>query len=143
MKFVVYSRKTMIDATPTDKPWAVISVCEQGDFPDIHTNDQLVGRLNMQFHDVDYFKNGEREDGRILFDVGMGEEVIAFYLDMKAKGATVMYVHCLAGMCRSAAIAAALDRIENDKDHHWFAQKRPNMRVYRAVLDAAVGKGLL
>ena len=143
MKFVVYSRATMVAATPTDKPWSVISVCEKGDFPEIHINDQLIDRLNLQFHDVDFFKNGEREDDRILFNHDHANAVLDFYLRMKECDSTVMYVHCLAGMCRSAAIAAALDKIEKGDDHVWFATKRPNMRVYRCILEMAADRGLL
>lgn len=143
MKFVAYSRATMMAATPTDKPWGLISVCEKGNFPEVHTNDALIARLNLQFHDVDFFKNGEREDGRILFSREQAEQVIDFYLNAKARGATVIYVHCLAGQCRSAAIAAALDKIENGDDHIWFRTKRPNMRVFRGVMDVAADKGLL
>jgi predicted protein tyrosine phosphatase len=94
MKFVVYSRAVMERATPSDKPWAVISICEKGNFPEIATNDQMVGRLNLQFHDVDFFKNGEREDGRILFNHDQAKQVLDFYEDMKAKGVTV-HVHSL------------------------------------------------
>lgn len=133
----------MAVATPTDKPWAVISICEKGDFPEIHTNEAMVGRLNLKFHDVDFFKNGEREDGRILFDEALADQVLNFHNEMKAKGVSVVYVHCLMGMCRSAAVAAALDKIEKDDDHVWFATKRPNMRVYRTILEVAADKGLI
>lgn len=143
MKFVVYSRAVMEQATPSDKPWAVISICEKGNFPEIATNDSMVSRLNLQFHDVDFFKNGEREDDRILFDHEQAKEVLDFYADMQKKGVTVLYVHCLAGMCRSAAVAAALQKIEQDDDHIWFATKRPNMRVYRCILEQAADRGLL
>ena len=143
MKFVVYSRAVMEQATPTDKPWAVISICEKGNFPEIYTNDSLVGRLNLQFHDVDFFKNGEREDDRILFDHAFAKQVVDFYLDMRERGVTTLYVHCLAGQCRSAAVAAALAKIQDNDDHVWFATKRPNMRVFRCIMEQAAERGLL
>jgi predicted protein tyrosine phosphatase len=133
----------MEQATPSAKPWAVISICEKGNFPEIATNDEMVGRLNLKFHDVDYFKNGEREDDRILIDQDLAKQVLDFYLEMKEKGATVLYVHCLAGMCRSAAVAAALAKIQDDDDNVWFKTKRPNMRVYRCILEQAADRGLL
>ena len=143
MKFVVYSRAVMEQATPSDKAWAVISICEKGNFPEIMTNDNLVGRLNLQFHDVDFFKNGEREDDRILFNHSHAKQVLDFFQEMQARGAMVLYVHCLAGMCRSAAVAAALQKITTNDDHIWFATKRPNMRVYRCILEQAADRGLL
>lgn len=133
----------MEQAIPTDKPWAVISICEKGNFPEIPTNDSMMGRLNLQFHDVDYFKNGEREDDRILFDVAEADRILDFYWAHRERNCTVMYIHCLAGMCRSAAVAAALAKMQDNDDHIWFATKRPNMRVYRTILERAAERGML
>jgi predicted protein tyrosine phosphatase len=130
-------------ATPSDKPWAVISICEKGNFPEIATNDQMVGRLNLQFHDVDFFKNGEREDGRILFNHDQAKQVLDFYEDMKAKGVTVLYIHCLMGQCRSAGVASALSKMQDNDDHVWFRTKRPNMRVHSTILQVASDRGLI
>ncbi len=45
---------------------------------------------------------------------------------------------CDAGMSRSPAVAAALGRVLNGDDSSFFAGRyRPNMRVYRMMLDAA------
>ena len=130
-------------AIPSEKPWAVISICEKGNFPPIATNDQMVGRLNMQFHDVDFFKNGEREDDRILFNNSHAKQVLDFYQEMKDKGVTVMYIHCLMGQCRSAGVASALSKIQDDDDHVWFRTKQPNMRVHSCILQEACGRGLI
>ena len=146
MKFVVYSRSTMQNANPSTQPWGVISVCENGDFPEIHTNDQMVGRLNLQFHDVDFFARGEREDERTLFSIDMANEVLDFFFAGADKGMTVLYVHCLMGQCRSAAIAAALAKITTGDDMLYFSRSgpyRPNMRVYRTIIEQAHQRKLI
>lgn len=146
MKFVVYSRAAMIDANPSEKPWAVISICEKADFPEIHINDALQGRLNLQFHDIDTYKNGEPDhETRILFDENHAKQVLDFYEDMVSKDASVMYVHCLMGRCRSAGVAAALDKALNGDDSKYFGRGpyQPNMRVYRGVLDECHNRGLI
>lgn len=143
MKLVVYSRKTMEIACPPDHAWAVISICEAGDFPSIYTNTGLLGRLDLKFHDVDYYKNGERPDSRILFDNGLANQVVDFYEKMKSLGSAVMFIHCLVGQCRSPAIVAALEKIEGRDDHVWFATKNPNLRVYDLILEVARERDLL
>jgi predicted protein tyrosine phosphatase len=46
-------------------------------------------------------------------------------------------VHCDAGVSRSSAVGAALARVLNDDDSEFFGGRyRPNMRVYRTLLDA-------
>ena len=147
MKFVVYSRAIMEVANPPEKPWAVVSICEKGEFPTIHENEYLMGRLNLQFHDIDQYKNGEpEEETRILFDDDHAKQVLDFYHEMVEKDVSVLYVHCLMGQCRSAAVAAALDKIFNGDDMRYFSASgpyRPNMRVYRGILNAAADQELI
>ena len=118
----------------SSSPWAVISICEKGLFPDIATNDQMIGRLNLQFDDVDFYKNGEREDGRILFDENHAERILAFYQNLRNYKSVIVYIHCLKGQCRSPAIAAALELVEGQDNRRWFSTKKPNMRVYSTIV---------
>jgi predicted protein tyrosine phosphatase len=146
MKFVVYSRAVMMTATPPDKPWALISICEKGDFPEVYENEHLTGRLNLKFHDIDEYKNGEpEEEARILFNPTHAEAVLDFVEDMKSKDVSVIYIHCLMGRCRSAAIGAALDKALNGDDAKYFGRGpyQPNMRVYRGVLEECHERGLI
>lgn len=146
MKFVVYSRATMMAATPPEKPWALISICEKADFPQVYENEFLTGRLNLKFHDIDDYKNGEPEtEDRILFDGPLAQRVLDFYEDMNSKLVSVIYVHCLMGRCRSAAIAAALEKALNGDDSKYFGRGpyQPNMRVYRGVLEECHARGLI
>lgn len=146
MKFVVYSRATMMAVSPPEKPWALISICEKGDFPVVHENDFLIGRLNLQFHDIDDYKNGEPEnETRILFNEDHAGQILDFYEEMETAGVSVIYVHCLMGQCRSAAVAAALEKALYGDDNKYFGRGpyRPNMRVYRIILNLAADRDLL
>lgn len=144
MKFVVYSRLQMTQVSPPEKSWALISICEDGEFPDVHTNDFMVDRLNLKFHDVDFYKNEDpKKDIRILFNEGHAKQVLNFYTEMRDRGVEVIFIHCLMGMCRSAAIAAALDKVTNGDDHVWFKVKRPNMRVHQTIMREAAERGLI
>lgn len=146
MKFVVYSRATMMAATPPDKPWALISICEDGNFPEVYENEFLQGRLNLQFHDIDQYKNGEpEEESRILFDDSHAKQILDFIEAVQILDTSVVYVHCLMGQCRSAAVAAALEKALNGDDAKYFGRGpyRPNMRVYRGVLNECFDRGLV
>jgi predicted protein tyrosine phosphatase len=140
MKFVVHSRHNMMAALPPEKPWAVISICEKGDFPEIHTNEFQQGRLNLQFHDADVPKDEE-----ILFDESMARQVLDFYQAQEEAGTSVMYVHCLMGQARSAAVAAALTKALTGDDGMYFrpGPYKPNMLVFRKVLDECHERGMI
>lgn len=142
MKFVVYDYGTMSRVPAAGAPWALISINEDGKFPVVDTNDLKKGRLNLKYHDVDRADPKELKD-RILFNEEMANQVLDFYLDMKEQEVEIIFVHCSMGMCRSPATAAALQKLDCGDDHIWFATKRPNMLVYREILNAAADRGLL
>lgn len=142
MKFVVYSRGTMMSVPAANKAWALISICENGDFPVVNTNEHHKDTLKLKFHDVD--RETPRDlNNRILFDIAHAQAVLRFYEQMKEAGVEIMFIHCAMGMCRSPAIAAVLQKIETNDDHIWFATKRPNMLVYRTLYEEAGRRGLL
>ena len=146
MKFVVYSRAVMEVATPPEKSWALISICEEGNFPQVFENEFMKGRLNLKFHDIDEYKNGEPEDEpRILFSTVHAALIADFVQSMQDAGASVIYIHCLMGRCRSAAVGAALDKTFNGDDSKYFGRGpyQPNMRVYRGVLNECHNRGWL
>lgn len=139
MKFVVHSRANMMAANPPEAPWALISICEKGDFPVVHENDHMTGRLNLQFHDADVPKEGE-----VLFTEDMARQVLDFYQAHEAD-TSVIYVHCLMGQSRSAGVAAALTKALTGDDSNYFrpGPYKPNMLVFRKVLDEAHERGLI
>lgn len=66
-----------------------------------------------------------------LFDVTMAEKIIKF---INVTEPDHIYVHCHAGICRSAAVAAALKKIMYNDDKDIFISKVPNMLVYTTIL---------
>lgn len=142
MKFIVYNRGTMEQVAPAQAPWALISISHLADHPAVHENDHMMGRLNQQYHDIDRI-NPKHLKERILFTPEMADDVLNFYTAMKDQNVEIMFIHCQAGLCRSPATAAALQKIETGDDTIWFATKRPNMLVYRTILERAHDRGLL
>ena len=140
MKFVVYSRAAMMDAQPPEENWIVISICEQGDFPAIQENEFLRGRLNLQFHDSDVEKPGE-----ILFNEEHAKRILDFIIAHREMNVERVYVHCLMGQARSAAVAAALDKALTGDDSRYFSNGyfKPNMLVFRGVLNECYERGLV
>ena len=130
----------MMNAQPPEEDWALISICEKGDFPAVHENDYMKGRLNLQFHDSDVEKEGE-----ILFSEDHARQVLDFYEAMAERNVSVMYVHCLMGQARSAAVAAALTKTLTGDDSKYFGNGyfKPNMLVFRGVLNESFERGLI
>lgn len=130
----------MMAVVPPESPWALISICERGDFPVVNENDHMKGRLNLQFHDSDVEKEGE-----ILFSDDHARQILDFYESMAEAGVGVMYVHCLMGQARSAAVAAALTKALTGDDSYYSSNgfHKPNMLVFRGVLNECHERGLI
>lgn len=145
MKIIVHSRYNMMAALPPEAPWAVISICEAGDFPVIQENEFQKGRLNLQFHDADGFAYEQDGVEIILFNDTHAQQIIDFYGQMEAAGVEVLFVHCLMGQARSAAVAAALDKTFNGDDSKYFrpGPYKPNMLVFRTLLNKLFDAGHL
>lgn len=130
----------MIATTPPVVKWALISISEKEDHPEIQLNESHVDRLNLVFHDSDVQKEGE-----ILFNAAHAEVILNFVEDMQSRDVDVMYVHCLMGQSRSAAVAAALEKALYGDDSKYFrpGPYKPNMLVFRTVLNECHERGLI
>ena len=130
----------MIATTPPQAKWALISISEKEDHPEIQLNESHVDRLNLVFHDADVQKEGET-----LFNSTHAEVILDFVEDMQSKDVDVMYVHCLMGQSRSAAVAAALEKALYGDDSKYFrpGPYKPNMLVFRTVLNECHERGLI
>jgi predicted protein tyrosine phosphatase len=83
----------------------------------------------------------ERFDEATLFSREQATQIWDMVLAHRAELERIV-VHCDAGMSRSPAVAAALARVLNEDDATFFAGRyRPNMRVYKVMLDAAPTAG--
>lgn len=130
----------MIATTPPQAKWALISISEKEDHPEIQMNESHVDRLNLVFHDADVQKEGE-----ILFNPTHAQVILNFVEDMQSRDVDVMYVHCLMGQSRSAAVAAALEKALYGDDSKYFrpGPYKPNMLVFRTVLNECHERGMI
>jgi predicted protein tyrosine phosphatase len=145
MEFFVYSRPAVEMILPFDAPHVFISITTPND-PDpakLPENEHTRGVLRLSFSDIDQeFRSplGEDpDDTRVLFSSEHGRQVIDF-IEERWEHIQVVIVHCDAGMSRSPAVAAALEKLFNQDDALYFKRYHPNMRVYRGILSAFYAK---
>jgi len=136
VELYVYSRRALEAARPHEVPHVVISITSSPeDVARLRTREPCRGVLRLSFPDADapseIFAEGD------LFSPTMAVQIWDFVLHHMADIERIV-VHCDAGMSRSPAVAAALARVLVGDDAEYFGGRyRPNMRVYRMVLEAA------
>lgn len=128
----VRSRNDMIAASDAlSDPSVIISISDiNQDHPQFADNENVLDVLFLQFDDVE----SEREGGMSKSDA----ELIADFAGRWASTDTSLYVHCGAGVSRSAGTAAAIMLWQWGGDSRIFSDGKyaPNMHCYRAVIDA-------
>ena len=133
LRFQVRSRKEIERLTnvETEKPYGIISVNEPNDaFADIPHTPNCRGILRLVFDDV----LPPAIPGIKLFTI---DDAHRIYDAIESWGNIRIYVHCWAGISRSAAIAAALTKAYTKEDirpylaYHW-----PNNYVYAVMRSA-------
>ena len=142
---VVTGRNAARNFEPPDCLWAAIQIAtEEGDWPKVNKTNQ-VGCLQLFFVDADHeiFREHAERIGSKMFNEDTANQIFDFVAEMKAKGVEELLVHCEAGVCRSPAVAAALDKVEIGVDDYWFKNKCPNALVYRIMLETAHKRGLI
>jgi predicted protein tyrosine phosphatase len=114
-------------------PFAMISITDPDSEPLKLTQRNLIARLRLQFWDL----LSDTEDGRAIFDSEMAETVLDF-VERGCGGATMLVIHCEAGISRSTGLGNALGRIfgvEVRHENREFAN--PNILVMRVVRNCA------
>lgn len=133
MEIVVFNRAEA-ERTPLDGKYAYISIMDSDQSPSKlpQESGECIGILRICTDDV---LDGTNQ-GRITvpFEQHHASAVLDFWNSVK-NDIDILVVHCNGGQCRSPAIAAAITRIEGGDDGKWFETKRPNIRVYRAILE--------
>ena len=146
----VYGRNEIQNLLELPKePHIIVSInCPDEGPAKIRTTNATVGRVNLFFWDLDRMP----AEGEYVFtgkDVVEGNTIKEEHLIKQADAKTIVdlldahpewetcLVHCTAGISRSSAVAAALHKIFNGSDEAIFGKRRyrPNMRVYRMVLE--------
>ena len=164
MDFFVYSRLALEAARPHDEAaHLIISIRTPGD-PDkvkLPLSKRTLGVLHMEFHDIDRgphwdddatatpevleYRASEKKRWKdriaylgedVLFNPKMAAELVGFVRAERPEPVERIIVHCDAGLSRSPAVAAALSRVLDGDDDAYFKRYRPNMKVYRGILDA-------
>lgn len=88
--------------------------------------------LYMQFDDIEQSELSNTMPLFIVFNRKMAQQIFDFINLVKPN---TIIIHCHAGICRSAAVAAALSKIMTQKDDYFFQAYIPNMLVYKTMLE--------
>ena len=140
VKFTILSRKEAESLTSKNiksKRPVMISI---NDAKEGHADIKLdIPILYLQFDDVETtpdwcLKQDLAERIEMLYDIfdfEMAKKIIDF---VNVTEPDEIIVHCHAGICRSAAVAAALKKIMYNDDKDIFVSKVPNMLVYTRIL---------
>ena len=71
----------------------------------------------------------------VVFNTKIAEKVVHFCNKYKNNN-IYFYIHCTAGISRSAGLGAAISKYYNNDDSWFFKYKVPNRLVYRKTLEA-------
>lgn len=132
MEFFVYSRGAIERLPPHDVQHVIISITTTADDrAKLPTSAACRGVLRLVFPDFDEPAPNTpsalagAEHARAIWD----------FIEQHLEGLERVVLHCDAGVSRSPAVAAALAKCLEGDDSEFFRRYRPNMRVYRALLD--------
>jgi predicted protein tyrosine phosphatase len=113
------------------EPFAAISITDPGSRPASLHQASLIARCDLQFWDVE---RGEID----VFDPAMARRALTFVRN-DCAGATLLLVHCEAGISRSTAMANSLGRIHAiDVRHQNALFLDPNPLVARLLAEQAM-----
>jgi predicted protein tyrosine phosphatase len=133
MRLLVFNRADVQKARINGNH-AYISMADSDQDPAaLPQGEDCVDILRLFFDDV----LGEGDQGRPI--TAFSREHAGMILDFWERNRDridTLVIHCNGGQCRSPAVAAALERIETGDDDRWFRSKRPNILVYRTLLEA-------
>lgn len=124
-----------------EKKFAVVSITDRlsRGANVFHSQRNMFGILALKFDDVEFDRYAGDEPLFITITRGQAEKAAKFLFDAIDAGVDVMIVHCEAGISRSAGMAGAFAILSGQNDWPFFGgEYRPNMLVYRCVLNAGV-----
>jgi len=140
MEIFVYSRDAFEAVRPHEVPHVVISITSSpDDAVPPRPNAACRGLLRLSFPDAE--APSERFSEGELFSRAHASQIWEF-VDLHRSRIERIVVHCDAGVSRSSAVAAAIARVIHGDDAEFFGGRhRPNMRVYRTLLDTSAQAG--
>ena len=112
--------------------WISIGNSDSDTFePWLSENENRKAHLHVNFYDT---------DARLMqggFHPRQAKQIIDFVVEHTDEN-TVVMVNCMAGVSRSAGVAAALTKLACQSDNEFFKQSTPNMLVYRTMLEVGM-----
>jgi predicted protein tyrosine phosphatase len=111
------------------KPYVLVSITDKPEIIE-HEFRNCKGIVRMSFHDLEEPIPGY---SYTLFDSNMAKQIVNFVKEHKDKD--YIFIHCEAGISRSAGIAAALNKFYNGKDKRYFDKYCPNMLCYNLIMN--------
>lgn len=125
-----------------DIPYIVISIHSTGSSPaNITNHSACLGILPICFDDVPYDINTDRVQCKTISEDQANQiwTFVNYHLncnkDILQQKAELILIHCDAGVCRSPAIAAAIDLVYSGNNDKWFKPPYlPNKKVYTTML---------
>lgn len=129
----VYSRVSAesLDYSKFDEH-IIISICTHKNLPaKLNIGSTTKSILRLCFADADTKYN--LAQGLDLFTKEHAIQILNFIIEN--KDVKKLIIHCDAGISRSPAIAAAISKILYNDDNIYFKVYKPNMHVYRTILN--------
>ena len=113
-----------------NKPYAIIGFTDTDRiFPEYYESENLVDTLVLSVDDIT-----EPEENRVLFSYIHALQILAF-VERHKNDIDLLIVHCVAGISRSPAVAAALSKIYGINNYHtYFTLYRPNEHVFNVLM---------
>jgi len=148
MKFTVVSRPKAEKLYINHVKHAWISITDPGQADAaLNITDECQGVLRLQFHDVTPGLNpsGLKSDILITEFTPMSEDQaqeIVDFVDRMKDDVNMFFIHCEAGQCRSAGVAAALCLWLNNGDDSQIADNKffkPNAHVKSLIMRQIYG----
>jgi predicted protein tyrosine phosphatase len=133
VEIFIYSRGAVERVPPHDVPHVIVSITSsEADRARIPESPHCRALLRLAFADADAKTESIPEES--LFSRAHARAIWDL-VDEHLPHIERLVVHCDAGMCRSPAVAAAIAKVLTGDDAEYFRRYRPNMRVYRTMLE--------
>lgn len=129
MDFLIWDRAS-VESLTLDRSHLLVSIKDpHRDLPAFSTDPKRIRTIQYDFYDEDN-ESLQRQPIQQCQAQSVVENVNAI-----KETIDLIVVHREAGLCRSAAVGAALSKWLNGTDELFFKYYMPNMKVYRMVLE--------